>query len=293
MKKTIYILLCMTIVSFGHVEAEIAQQYVLYNNDTINYTDANSLKQGYWIYFGKDKRIPGYKEDQIVEEGNYVDNRKTGLWKKYFKNGKLQNEITYKNNRPNGHAKIYYDNGNLKEEGLWKGNKWVGNYKFYHENGSIYQSFAFNTRGKREGTQEYYYDSGQLMIEGKWEDGKENGVIKEYYEDGEIRSEKFFAGGALDPGSTIIYEKKEPVKEKPKVVSRVIVQKDEKPNIGIFDGNGLHKLFNRNKQVSKDGMFKNNKLIDGKWYRYNPDGILLRIEVYKNGAYIGDAQIEE
>jgi len=277
----------------GQVNAQMSQQYVLYNNDTINFIDANSLKQGFWIYFGKDKKIPGYKDDQIVEEGRYLDNRKAGIWKKFFKNGNIQNEITYKSNRPNGHAKIYYENGNLKEEGLWKSNKWVGNYKFYHENGAVYQEFAFNTRGKREGVQKYFYETGQVMIEGKWEDGKESGIVKEYWEDGEIRSEKFFADGALDPESTIIYEKEEPI-EKPKVVvnSRVVVQKDERPNIGVFDGNGPYKLFNRNKQVSKDGVFKNNKLIDGKWYRYDPDGILIRIEVYKNGAYIGDAQIE-
>ena len=38
---------------------------------------------------------------------------------------------------------------------------------------------------------------------------------------------------------------------------------------------------------------ENYKLKDGKWYRYNKDGILLKIEVYKKGKYIGDAQIEE
>ena len=290
MRKTIYILLCML---GSHLNAQPTQQYLLYNNDTINYTDANNLKQGNWIFFGKDKKIPGYKNDQIVEEGQYVDNSRTGVWKKYFPNANLQNEITYVNNRPNGHAKIYYENGNLKEEGLWKGNKWVGDYKFYHENGNVYQDFAFNTTGKREGVQKYFYDSGQVMIEGKWQEGKESGVVKEYYEDGEVKAEKFYSGGTLDPGSTIIYEKAEPVKEKPKVViSKVVVEKDEKPNVGIFDGNGYHKLYDKNKQVSKDGLFKNNKLIDGKWYRYNPDGILLRIEVYKNGAYIGDEQIE-
>jgi len=221
MRKTIYILLCML---GSHLNAQPTQQYLLYNNDTINYTDANNLKQGNWIFFGKDKKIPGYKNDQIVEEGQYVDNSRTGVWKKYFPNANLQNEITYVNNRPNGHAKIYYENGNLKEEGLWKGNKWVGDYKFYHENGNVYQDFAFNTTGKREGVQKYFYDSGQVMIEGKWQEGKESGVVKEYYEDGEVKAEKFYSDGTLDPGSTIIYEKEEPVKEKPKVVGGAIIR---------------------------------------------------------------------
>jgi len=265
-------------------------------NDTINRIDMNNLKQGHWIYYGKDKRLPNYADDQIVEEGEYIDNRKNGIWKKYFDNGKLQNEITYKNSRPNGHAKIYYKNGNLKEEGMWMGNKWTGDYKYYHENGEMYHEFAYNEKGKREGDQKYYYDNGQVMIEGAWKEGKESGVIKEYYENGDIRSEKFFDGGTLDASSTIIYDKPEEVKEpEPEPVGKgVVVEKDEETrSIEKFDGNGPHKLYNRNRQISKDGVFKNNKLMDGKWYRYTKDGILESIEVYKNGAYVGEAPIEE
>ncbi|MFH1319063.1 MAG: toxin-antitoxin system YwqK family antitoxin [Bacteroidota bacterium] len=295
MKKLIHILLFISIISYSPVKAGIAQQFELYNNDTINRIDVNNLKQGYWICFGKDNELSGYTADQKIEEGNYVDNRKTGIWKKYYSNNNLQNEITYINSRPNGYAKIYYQNGNIKEEGLWKGNKWVGEYKFYHENGNLYHEFAYNPKGKREGVQKYYHDNGQVMIEGEWAEGKEAGVIKEYDESGKITSEKFFSEGTLDPASTIIYEKEEKPEEKPKEVkSRVIVEIDDKPrNLEPFNGNGEHKLYNRNRQISKDGFFKNNRLVDGKWYKYSKDGILLRIEVYKNGAYAGDAPIEE
>ena len=39
--------------------------------------------------------------------------------------------------------------------------------------------------------------------------------------------------------------------------------------------------------------FKDNRLMFGKNYIYDDNGILKRIEIYKNGGYVGDAQIED
>ena len=162
--------------------------------DSLNQIDENNLKQGFWIFYGKDKRLPDYDDDQKVEEGRYLDNRKFGIWKKYFASGTLQNEITYQNSRPNGYARIYYSNGQLKEEGIWKGNKWTGDYVLYHENGNKYHAFNFNAKGKREGTQTYFYENGQKMIEGDWAEGKESGKITEWYDNGAVKSIKNFEG---------------------------------------------------------------------------------------------------
>ena len=57
--------------------------------------------------------------------------------------------------------------------------------------------------------------------------------------------------------------------------------------------NGQHILYNRNKQITKDGEFKDNLFLTGKAYIYNEDGILVRIAMYKDGQYIGDTQIEK
>jgi len=52
-------------------------------------------------------------------------------------------------------------------------------------------------------------------------------------------------------------------------------------------------LYNKDRQKTKDGVFKDNRFMDGKSYIYNKDGILKRVEVYKEGAYVGDAQIDD
>jgi antitoxin component YwqK of YwqJK toxin-antitoxin module len=137
------------------------------------------------------------------------------------------------------------------------------------------------------------------MIEGNWAEGKEAGVVKEYYENGDIKSEKSFNGGNIDVAKTKTYEPKKPIAkttETPvvKEAPPVIAQKTEKDNLGkVFNGEGYWKLYNANKQVSKDGTFSKNRLIDGKVYNYNSDGILTRVAVYKGGKYVGDAVIEE
>ena len=138
------------------------------------------------------------------------------------------------------------------------------------------------------------------MIEGNWNGGQENGVLMEYYENGETKAKKVFtADGNLDEAKTQNYESKAPVKdvlkeeEKAAPVRNVVANKDERPNHGHFDGNGRHKLYNKNKLIVKDGVFKNYKLVDGKWYRYDENNILINIERIKNGRYVGDVPFDE
>jgi hypothetical protein len=103
----------------------------------------------------------------------------------------------------------------------------------------------------------------------------------------------------LDIATTKTYEPKKPITPKTEVKQEVeappvVVQKTEKDNLGkTFNGEGYWKLYNSNKQVSKDGTFKKNRLIDGKIYYYNADGMLTRIAVYKDAKYVGDAVMEE
>ena len=172
MKKAFLILLFVTF------KIAIAQSSV--GKDTTNFTDQNGKKQGKWIIYNKDLHKVCFKDDQKVEEGKFLDSKKTGAWKEYYCNTNVKSVITYDNNRPNGYAKMYHENGKIKEEGLWKNNRWVGDYKLYYDNGQVQHEFVFNSSGKREGAQKYFYDNGQLAIEGNFANGKEAGLIKEY-----------------------------------------------------------------------------------------------------------------
>lgn len=276
-----------------------AQTFQIVNGDTINKKDATGKRQGKWIVTNKTKRLPGYKTDQKVEEGVYKSSRKAGLWTSYYSNGNKKNEIEYKNGRPSGPYKTYYSNGILQENGIWKNNRNVGTFKRFYENGKPSQEFNFNETGKRDGKQKYFYDNGQLMIEGTWNGGQESGTLMEYYENGDTKAKKAFTDGSLDETKTQNFKPKTPVKdalkeeEKAAPIRNVVAGKDERPNHGHFDGNGRHKLYNKHKLIVKDGVFKKYRLIDGKWYKYDVNNILINIERIVNGRYVGDVPFDE
>lgn len=290
MKKILYIFIPIFICSIS--VAQSVPSYEIIEGDTINVIDANNLKQGFWKIFGRMKRLPGYEPDQVIEQGKYANSRKQGLWTKFFSSGKTKSEIEYKNSRPNGSYKVYFENGQIEEEGNWKNNRNTKDFKRYYENGQVSQKFAFNTTGKRDGRQTYFYENGQVMIEADIEAGKEK-FVKEYHEDGSVKAEKNFIDGKLDVANTKVYESKTPVKDKKPegVVEVVKVSKDEYVNSGDFKGDGKYKLYDSNRQISKDGLFKSYRLIDGLDYKYNGNGILIKIKKFKEGRYIGDAPL--
>jgi antitoxin component YwqK of YwqJK toxin-antitoxin module len=280
----------------------IAQTYEFMPNtkDTINYTDVGGKKQKHWVLFGKHKPNTCYQPAQKAEEGDYRDNRKTGIWMEYYCNGQAKNKVTFVNGRPDGYAVIYFENGKIQEEGQWKNNRWVGNLKQYYENGQVQHDFKFNEGGKREGVQTYNHENGAVAVQGNFVNGKESGTIKEYDETGKLKAEKTFNDGSVDAASIKTYAD---AKEKEKKVDiaaasnapKLVVKPDEKP-LDVEKApsilNGKHTLYDKNRNVTKDGVFKDNLLIDGKAYIYNENGILTRVAIYKSGKYVGDGVIE-
>ncbi len=296
MKKILHIIIVLFFSTIGYAQI----QPEVYKGDSINRTDGDNKKQGKWVLFGKYKPGTCYNSDSKIEEGKYQDNRKKDIWIEYYCNGNMKNKLTFNNGRPDGYAIMYHENGKISEEGNWKMNKWVGNYKLYYENGQVQHEFVFNQSGKREGQQKYYYDNGQVAIEGNFVNGKESGLIKEFYETGDTKAEKNYADGNVDVASIKEFEPKKPIVDKKDVplknAPKIVVKEDEKPNTASKKPtvlNGQHILYNRNKQITKDGEFKDNLFLTGKAYIYNEDGILTRIAMYKDGQYIGDTQIEK
>lgn len=278
-----------------------AQTFELAPNskDTINYVDATGKKQKHWILFGKHKPGTCYTSAQKVEEGDYKENRKMGVWMEFYCNGQIKNKISFLNGRADGYAVIYYLNGNVQEEGQWKNNRWVGDLKQYYENGQLQHEFKYNESGKREGLQVYKYENGQVAIKGSFADGKEVGVIKEFTENGQLKAEKTYNNGNLEVATINTFlVKSETAKEMLPVPSDapiLVVKAGEKHNDDTKIPsilNGKHTLYDNNKNVTKDGIFNNNIFIDGKAYIYNENGILQRILIYKNGKYIGDGIME-
>lgn len=257
-----------------------AQTFEMQGNDTINKTDEQGWKQGKWVVVNIAGLMPGCKDGQKLEEGNYLNNRKVGTWKLYHCNGRVKCEMVYHEDK-SATVKNYYENGVLREEGTWKNNTWTGNYKYYYESGKPFYDFAFNEDGKRDGFQKYFYENGNTMYEGTWKDSKEAGVIKEYYEDGSLKAEKTFNDGKIDEESVKNYapqakEKKVEVVEEKKAEPVV----PEVPDMKIPDGK--NKTYYSNGKIERDGEFLKGKLFRGKHYFYK-DGELFKTVYYEEG----------
>ena len=250
--------------------------FVFAQNDTINQSDNEGLKQAYWV-------IKFDKSEQTFEEGRYIDNNKEGVWKQYLVNGTLISEITYKNNEPSGYAKMYYSNGQLAEEGIWESDFWTGNYIAYYKNGKVNYKWHFTEEGLRSGKQEYFYENGKKMISGNWDKGKESGVISRYNEKGELIEKQTFNNGTLNPVLTVKFS---PEKKK---VSEITTKKDsivkdttKVEPLGMFDTTGNTRVLNKKRQLWKEGYFEKGKLIKGKIYHYKKDTVY-KTDFYKNG----------
>ncbi|MCA1762697.1 MAG: hypothetical protein LC664_06870, partial [Flavobacteriales bacterium] len=213
-----------------------------------------------------------------------------------YPNGEVRSEITYESNRPFGDYTIYHPNGKVEEKGFWKGNKNTGEFKRYHENGKIARDFNFNSSGKRNGAQKYYYPNGRLQMQVEIENGVAHGMMKSYYPDGSKKLEQRLTNGEIEAESVKSFEPRS--KEFAEIEVPVIPQKEtipvkDKPNYDVFRESGHNTLYNKNKQLSQVGEFKDGRLWEGKWYRYDQDGLLRKVEVYKEGRFIGYGIIED
>jgi antitoxin component YwqK of YwqJK toxin-antitoxin module len=263
-----------------------------------NQTDSNGRRQGYWIITGAIANDTKFAATAKVEEGNYVDSRREGVWKRYWPSGKIRSEIAYSAGKPHGWYKTYYENGQTEEESQWYDNKNVGLFQRYHMNGTLQQHFNFNQSGKREGPQYYYHENGVIEMEVTMLGGVEQGVMKRYNADGSLAEEKTYDSGKVNPNSvkTFAGVKKQTKVEDPydPTVGQQVAPSEDKTNkADVFHPNGYNTLYSEEGFVTQIGEFKEGKLWSGKWYKYNKEGIMIKVEIYKGGRYIGAGVISE
>lgn len=281
----LYIILISSLLCFSTIA-----QGILYNGDSINVKTLNK-REGKWVVFGKNQKSTKFKAEQVVETGSYKSNRKEGLWVKFYPNGNKKSEIFYKRGRPNGIFKLYYQNGNLEEEGEWTNRLYNGSFKRYYEDGTLEQEKTFDSNGKAKGKVVYYYPNGKKELEFSSSNGKETGEATRYYPNGDVKEVITF-----DSGDALEFNNKKMVNAPVKVKSTV-KQKNSPTAQGEVNEahkdikDGYAKRFNENKDILMDGEFKKGKLWNGKWYKYDENGLLLKIEIYKDGKYIGDGVI--
>lgn len=291
MKGLSLAILLITSISFSNVPLgdppSIAQLDTL-----INRIDELGRKQGTWIYLGKDQPEKGYPEEAKIAEGPFIDDRKEGHWTMYFHDGatpKIEGE--YVNNRPNGPFKKYYPNGKLKEEGTFSKRFYTDSLKRYNEAEVLIYEAVLNEEGKETGKITYFYDNGQPEFTYTAVDGIPQGEATRFWPNGDPKEEIIFDenGFVKETSGEIARVNKEVVIQKVKTEKTKLPPKPHVDN--KFKPNGYNKVFNSDKELWMEGDFKGGMLFNGRMYIYDEDGLLYKVEVYKEGRYHSDGQL--
>lgn len=263
-------------------------------DEKLNRKDVEGRKQGKWIYFGKDRPEEGFPNDGKIEEGNYKNDRKEGIWVKYYNDGitpKLKGE--YKNNRPEGPYVKINPKGVIIEEGVFVKGNYIDSLKRFHPDGSLEYEAFYNDEGREHGDVAFYYPNGQVEFEYSTKDGVPTGKATRYYENGDVKEIIFYGPNGEVEKSEIHEMVSTPIKVVDPGASKERAPKIIQPRTkgSKFQPNGYNKVYNTNDEIWQDGEFRNGQLWEGKVYEYDRDGILLKVKVFKEGVYHSDGQL--
>ena len=103
-------------------------------------------------------------------EDNYVLDRAHGVWKRWYKNGKLKSLFYYKDGHLEGDRKKWFEDGKIAEE------------EHYND-------------GKLDGVRKTWFENGRLKAEEYYELDMPIGVWKKWNENGELIEEETYKDG--------------------------------------------------------------------------------------------------
>lgn len=90
-----------------------------------------------------------YEDGNLLKEGAIADNQRHGLWKAYYRSGKIWNIGHYDHGVRTDSIKGYYTNGNLKYKGFYKDGNKSGTWMFYDENGDFVENKVYMMPGEK------------------------------------------------------------------------------------------------------------------------------------------------
>jgi len=196
-----------------------------------------------------------------------ADGKKQGKW---IRTGK---------DRPGG----CYKSSQVVEEGRYINNVKNGLWTEYYCNGNKRTALEF-IKGRPDGQATMYFENGTIEETGTWKNNRWIGKYQKFDSIGKLIIDTVFSLPQRKQTGYTPYN------------SINIYQGNKNTTDTVASGplilNGRQTLYNSKKQVTKDGVFKDNQFIEGKVYYYNQQGTLSRIAIYKDGVYISDASLE-
>ena len=231
--------------------SNLLASYTYLDDELVEYTNFNI--QGEILSTGKLKdgvlEFESFFPEGMKEvEGKYINKKKEGIWKKYYRNGNIDEEETYKEGKLDGTTKSYYKNGSLFAEYSYTNDVWDGFYKSYKKNGNT-SLMGWYQMGQRQGDWYTYSPDGTIASHGYYLNDKPYGYQVYYRLDGKIHYEEFYKDDLLQYYNN--YD-----------TTGALFQKIE-----LVKGNGSFKFLNFKKEIRLTGEYLNG-LLEGELTTY-------------------------
>ena len=222
------------------VKDSIMQQYMKSGFATKNFMPSGkgnykTDKQGQWkdyevsndfyTIMAKEGPLQVYGKYLLYGEGEFVNNKREGLWTFYAIEDKtfkrmLQKKVNYSNGSKECEFSYYFPDGNRSVSGKFASNVYEGEVKSFYNNGKDFKS-TYYKNGLKTATQPYlfpngkvkaeyhylndsldgnyrlYYTSGSIQETGNYKMGVYEGIYRYYYENGQLWVEKEYRNERL------------------------------------------------------------------------------------------------
>lgn len=257
--------------------------YTYLDDALIEYTNFNP--QGEIISAGKEKdgviEFESFFAEGMKEtEGKFVNSKRDGIWKTYYRNGNIDEETSYKDGKLNGPVKSYYKNGSLYAEYTNTDDSFDGFYKSYQKNGNI-NSMGWYQMDQLQGDWFIYSSDGKISHHGYYLNDKPHRYQLYYHPDGKLHYEECHEDGLL------------------KCITRYDTTGIPIQKIILEKGNGAFTLRNIKNQLLIAGEYKNG-LLEGEVVRYlspkqvqNRDQFMLGLINGLSEEYTVDGKLKE
>lgn len=211
---------------------------------------SNNQKTGLWKFFDV--------EGKVNFSGEYSVNKKHGKWI-YYQNDTLSSEIYYRNGEVDS-VFGYYPDGNLAYELRHLPNK-TSVSKSYFENGQLKESITLLDK-KINQTYKLYFENGQLHREIEFKEGNPFSVISTF----DLKGNPI-DGGTLKNGNGNLIAYHFPKKT---YDTELLVSYTEIYENGLK--NGIYRSFSKEGKIEKEVNYKDGQ-VDGAW------------KIFENGAF--------
>ena len=98
-----------------------------------------------------------------MNDGEYLDGQKHGLWITYYANGNKRGEGSYDRGRKEGEWIQYWPNGSKKSVATFIEDRFTGLYMAYHDNGNRATQGYYNEHQTKEGPWTFYETDGETV----------------------------------------------------------------------------------------------------------------------------------